>query len=102
MALMSFFWSASLPLIEATTLSYLGESTARYGRIRVWGSVGFILAVTATGYLLDAAGIASLIWAVLGFKLGIVIFSRQIPEGEVTGSSRRRNLDEGRYSRARK
>ena len=83
MALMSFFWSASLPLIEATTLSYLGESTARYGRIRVWGSVGFILAVTATGYLLDAAGIASLLWAVLGFKLGIVIFSRQIPEGEV-------------------
>jgi len=83
MALMSFFWSASLPLIEATTLSYLGESTARYGRIRVWGSVGFILAVTATGYLLDAAGIASLLWAVLGLKLGIVIFSRQIPEGEV-------------------
>jgi len=83
MALMSFFWSASLPLIEATTLSYLGESTARYGRIRVWGSVGFIFAVTATGYLLEAAGIASLLWAVLGFKLGIVIFSRQIPEGEV-------------------
>lgn len=83
MALMSFFWSASLPLIEATTLSYLGESTASYGRIRVWGSVGFIFAVTATGYLLDAAGIASLLWAVLGFKLGIVIFSRQIPEGEV-------------------
>jgi PPP family 3-phenylpropionic acid transporter len=83
MALMSFFWSASLPLIEATTLSYLGESTARYGRIRVWGSVGFIFAVTATGYLLEAAGIASLLWAVLGLKLGIVIFSRQIPEGEV-------------------
>jgi MFS transporter, PPP family, 3-phenylpropionic acid transporter len=83
MALMSFFWSASLPLIEATTLSYLGESTASYGRIRVWGSVGFIFAVTATGYLLDASGIASLLWAVLGFKLGIVIFSRQIPEGEV-------------------
>ena len=83
MALMSFFWSASLPLIEATTLSYLGESTARYGRIRVWGSVGFIFAVTATGHLLEAAGIASLLWAVLGLKLGIVIFSRQIPEGEV-------------------
>ena len=40
MALMSFFWSASLPLIEATTLSYLGESTARYGRIRVWDRSG--------------------------------------------------------------
>lgn len=83
MALMSFFWSASLPLIEATTLSYLGQSTAKYGRIRVWGSVGFILAVTGVGYLLDATDIGSLLWAVLGFKLGIVIFSRQIPETEI-------------------
>ncbi|SFN97334.1 MFS transporter, PPP family, 3-phenylpropionic acid transporter [Nitrosospira briensis] len=83
MALMSFFWSASLPLIEATTLSYLGESTSKYGRIRVWGSVGFIFAVTGIGYLLDATDISSLLWAVLGFKLGIVIFSRQIPEAEI-------------------
>ncbi|SCX42492.1 MFS transporter [Nitrosospira sp. Nsp1] len=83
MALLSFFWSASLPLIEATTLSYLGESTAKYGRIRVWGSVGFIFAVTSVGYLLDLTNIAALLWAVLGFKLGIVIFSRQIPEGEI-------------------
>lgn len=83
MALLSFFWSASLPLIEATTLSYLGESTAKYGRIRVWGSVGFIFAVISVGYLLDSTNIAALLWAVLGFKLGIVIFSRQIPEGEI-------------------
>ncbi|MBA4143672.1 MAG: MFS transporter [Nitrosospira sp.] len=83
MALMSFFWSASLPLIEATTLSFLGESTAKYGHIRVWGSVGFIFAVTGVGYLLDATDIGSLLWAVLGFKLGIVVFSRQIPEAEI-------------------
>src|SRR3972149_11797790 len=38
---MTFFWSAALPLIEATTLGHLGEDTARYGRIRVWGSIGF-------------------------------------------------------------
>jgi PPP family 3-phenylpropionic acid transporter len=82
MALMSFFWSASLPLIEATTLSYLGESITKYGLIRVWGSVGFILAVTGVGYLLDATSIGSLLWAVLGFKLGIVFFSRLIPEVE--------------------
>lgn len=80
MTLLSFFWSASLPLIEATTLSYLGDSTARYGRVRVWGSVGFIFAVTCVGYLLDATAIDSLLWAVLGFKLGIVCFTRWIPE----------------------
>jgi len=84
MALMSFFWSASLPLIEATTLSHLGQNTARYGSIRSWGSLGFICAVIGIGYLLDTTKIISLLWWVLGFKLGIVIFSWRIPEAEVT------------------
>ena len=83
MALMSFFWSASLPLIEATTLSHLGESTARYGSIRSWGSLGFVCAVIGIGYLLDTTEIVSLLWWVLGFKLGIVIFSWRIPEAEI-------------------
>ena len=88
MALMSFFWGASLPLIEATTLAYLGHGTHKYGRIRGWGSVGFIFAVTGVGYLLEAAEITALLWAVLGFKLGILFFSRQIPEaGLVTPAS---------------
>ncbi|MCH6584273.1 MAG: MFS transporter [Proteobacteria bacterium] len=87
MALMSFFWSASLPLIEATTLSHLGESTARYGSIRSWGSLGFVLAVIGIGYLLDATEIVLLLWVVLGFKLGIVIFSWRIPEAEIASHS---------------
>src|SRR5690349_4716383 len=67
MALMSFFWGASLPLIEATTLAYLGHGTHRYGRIRGWGSVGFIFAVVGVGYLLEVTEITALLWAVLGF-----------------------------------
>src|SRR3970282_1051450 len=31
LALMSFFWSASLPLVEASTRSYLGQNGAHYG-----------------------------------------------------------------------
>ena len=80
MSLMSFFWSASLPLVEATTLSHLGESTAGYGRIRLWGSIGFIIAVVGVGYVLDVAPIKALLWMVLGALAGIVLFSRHIPE----------------------
>ena len=80
MGLMSFFWSASLPLVEATTLSHLGERTASYGRIRLWGSVGFIFAVVGVGYVLDWVPISSLPWMVLAFLGGIALFSRHIPE----------------------
>jgi PPP family 3-phenylpropionic acid transporter len=74
MALMAFFWSAALPLVEALTLAELKSSPDRYGRIRLWGSVGFIVAVTGAGMLLDAAGLPALLWictALLGGILGM-------------------------------
>lgn len=83
MLLLSFFWSASLPLIEAITLSHLGENTNHYGRIRFWGSVGFVIAVVGVGYLLDVVEIFWLLWAILVLKLGIVMFAWRIPEKEV-------------------
>lgn len=79
LAAMGFFWSASMPLVETTTLSYLGSQTAHYGRIRSWGSVGFILAVLALGYLFDHVPIRWLLWAGLMVMLGIMAFSRLLP-----------------------
>lgn len=83
MSLLSFFWSASLPLVEATTLSHLGERTEKYGRIRLWGSVGFILAVVGLGYILDFVPIRFLLWAILGMMIGLALFARHIPEARV-------------------
>ena len=84
LALMSFFWSASMPLVEATTLTYLGKNTAHYGRIRSWGSIGFIVAVVGLGYAFDYIAIAWLLWAGLICEVGILIFARQIPHTEVS------------------
>jgi PPP family 3-phenylpropionic acid transporter len=83
LALMSFFWSASMPLVEATTLSYLGKNTAHYGRLRSWGSIGFIVSVVGLGYAFDYIAIAWLLWAGLVCEIGILIFARQMPKTEV-------------------
>jgi PPP family 3-phenylpropionic acid transporter len=83
LALMSFFWSASMPLVEATTLTYLGKNSARYGRIRSWGSVGFITSVVGLGYAFDYIAIYWLLWAGLVCEIGILIFARQIPPTQV-------------------
>lgn len=63
MALVWFFWSAALPLVETMTLDRLADRTERYGRVRLWGSVGFIVSVMGLGALLDRFPIAAILWA---------------------------------------
>ena len=48
-----FFWAAMLPQYEALTLQAVASRMELYGQIRVWGSVGFIVAVVALGALLQ-------------------------------------------------
>jgi PPP family 3-phenylpropionic acid transporter len=79
---MTFFWSAALPLVEAATLTHLGDDTGRYGRIRLWGSVGFIVAVIGVGHTLDAISVRFLPWIVIGTMIGMLVFSWRIPERE--------------------
>ncbi|MEI7969218.1 MAG: MFS transporter [Betaproteobacteria bacterium] len=66
MLVMNIFWCGSLPLVEATTMAHLGDRVAGYGRIRAWGSVGFVAVVVGAGSLLDLAGVRSLPWLILG------------------------------------
>lgn len=83
LALMSFFWSASLPLVEALTLSHLREASHHYGRVRLWGSVGFIVTVIGVGYWLDYYPTDTVPWFVLASLAGLLLLSRHIPEAEV-------------------
>jgi len=76
----SFFWNASLPQFEAVTLSYLGARIQRYSRIRLWGSIGFILTVSGLGALLDSRGIDLVPQVVLALYLGIWFNSLLVPE----------------------
>lgn len=80
MALMSFFWSAALPLVESTTFNHLAGEGHRYGSIRSWGSVGFIVAVLGIGHALDRFGIDSLLWMTAFILLGIVLSAFSVPE----------------------
>jgi MFS transporter, PPP family, 3-phenylpropionic acid transporter len=50
----AFFSSAAYPLAEALTFAHLRDDLGRYGQLRVWGSIGFIVAVLGVGAILDA------------------------------------------------
>lgn len=53
-ALFSFFWNALLSQFEVITLDSLRYQSHYYGRIRLWGSIGFVTAA-AIGSMLIAA-----------------------------------------------
>jgi MFS transporter, PPP family, 3-phenylpropionic acid transporter len=80
MTVLAFFWGAALPLTESVTLSHLGGQSSGYGKIRVWGSVGFILAVLGCGYLLDLAPVRILLWVTLGTLVGITVSALAVPD----------------------
>lgn len=78
-ALVGVFSAASLPIVDALTFSALGPRTDRYGPVRLWGSVGFILAVLVTGMLLDAMPVDRLLWIIFALTCASVLFALQLP-----------------------
>jgi MFS transporter, PPP family, 3-phenylpropionic acid transporter len=77
-----FFLSAALPVVEAATLSHLGERTGGYGEIRLWGSIGYIVAVVGAGYALDSFPVRILLWIVSLTLVGTLAFAWLIPEAK--------------------
>ena len=80
MAVLHFFWSASLPLVEALTLGHLAANPERYGRVRLWGSIGFIVTVMGVGLLLDLAPIRSQLWVSWVLLLGTLLSALTLTE----------------------
>jgi len=60
MIVLNLFTSGQAPICEALMLSELRGDLTFYGRIRMWGSIGFIVAVSAAAYALDHYGIVAL------------------------------------------
>ena len=83
LGLFAFFWVASLPLVETLTFDHLRDEPARYSRIRLWGSVGFIVTVLGVGALLDRWPLSSVLWMCVACLAGIVLCGFAIPEAPV-------------------
>jgi len=75
-----FFLSAALPMVEAVTLAHLGEHTGRYGTIRLWGSIGYIIAVVGVGYALDLFPARTVLWIATAALLGTLGFAWLVPD----------------------
>jgi MFS transporter, PPP family, 3-phenylpropionic acid transporter len=87
MFVFAFFWHASLPLLEATTMSHVGGNASRYGRVRWWGSFGFIVAVMALGATIESGGPVWIPYVMLAFMLTVFVTSLMLPDAPSTDHS---------------
>jgi len=81
----SFFWHASLPLIEVQVMHHTRHKPGAYGRVRLWGSIGFIASVALLGSLLDVTGPWWILPVMSALMAGIWVFSLTLPESEMAG-----------------
>ena len=82
MALHAFFWHAVLPQFEVITLAHLREQAARYSQVRLWGSIGFIVAVVGLGQLFELLSLNAYPWALVLIMAGIVASSFWVPNAQ--------------------
>ncbi len=75
------------PTLDARTLETLGTARrSRYGEVRAFGSLAFVLATLGVGFLLDAEGAQALFWVYLPFLLATVVVTATIPRRGTTRS----------------
>jgi PPP family 3-phenylpropionic acid transporter len=92
MVLLNLFTSAQGPLTEALMLAAVKGDMAHYGRVRMWGSLGFIAAVMAAGYGLEWFGVEALPWmagGLLALVLVAALCIREAPRAVHEGAAPR-------------
>ena len=87
MLILNLFWCGTLPLVEASTFSHLRGRLGRYGRIRVWGSFSYVIAVIGLGYFFEWVKISAVLWVLLVIFAAIAWSSFLLPPDHLQASS---------------
>lgn len=80
LALFTLFYTAILPQIEVMTLNSIRKSAKIYARIRLWGSIGFIIVAMLSGELIERYSAEAFSYIGIAILAGLFVstlFSRQ-------------------------
>lgn len=76
----SFFQNAILAQFEAVTIAHLGPQRELYSRLRLWGSIGFIVTGASLGMLFDQVSVSWLPLCLLVCAAASWLASLQVPD----------------------
>jgi PPP family 3-phenylpropionic acid transporter len=78
-AFYGFFYAPIIAFLESFSMDLLAKEKTRYGQLRAWGSVSFILIVVISGRLIDALSTDIIIVLILAGSLTHSLLSITIP-----------------------
>ena len=81
--------SALLPLGDHIALAATYAGRLDYGRVRLWGSLGFILATLLAGRLIEAQGVEAVAPLLIGAAVLIAVGCAGLPAGRIAASTER-------------
>lgn len=78
--ILSMFQSAMIPISDSITLNYVQKTKGNYGSFRLWGAVGFAVAVLVAGRMAETFGNSVIFYIFSAVLLIAAIFSFRLPE----------------------
>ncbi len=74
------FMVSVLPLVDTVAVAGVRAAGHDYGRMRLWGSLTFLLATLIAGAMLDAFGAGSIIWGIVAATLATACVAFFLPQ----------------------
>ena len=78
-SLFAFFGAPAASLVDSAVLTMLGDRKERYGRIRLWGTIGYGVIAPFAGTLIGRLGLKWAFWGYAILMLGGFLIITQIP-----------------------
>jgi MFS transporter, PPP family, 3-phenylpropionic acid transporter len=78
-SLLAIVQSALIPLSDSISMNYVQKTKTEYGSIRLWGAVGFAVAVLAVGQLSELFSLSMIFYAFALILFIAVFFAYQLP-----------------------
>ena len=80
--LFGIFWASVLPLTDGLSVSVSEADGADYGRLRVWGSIGFVIASLACGLWMTGPNIVAFPFVLAGLMVVLAMAAVGFPSLE--------------------
>ncbi len=75
----ALFWTTIMPLTETVAMTGVRDAGLDYGRMRLWGSLTFILASFGGGFVAQIWGAPSILWMLTGSAVILIIAAHLLP-----------------------